>query len=118
MAKVDFKDVKIEGITNAEKVLKEGIVTIITTGKHHRFFYRYAFTDKGVWMRSKKGLFFKAREIFMSYTDIDAYKEVKYFTREGFVFFPKTGRPGNMLFFDDRDEVEIIIKKFFKKREK
>ena len=117
MAKESLRDMVIPEIPEREAVLKEGIVDTlaIVSGKRRRFSYKYALTERGVWMRSKGFLWIQPKTSFMAYADIDYYKRTKLFMTDTLMFFPKNGkRPANHILFDDMQGAIEILSRFIR----
>ena len=118
MAKEKLSDVVITEIPINETMLREGVMSTlaVVSGKRRRYAYKYVLTNKGIWMRSKKFLFFKAKTSFIAYEDILHYKNTKYFASDTIMFYPKNSkRPTNHISFDDMNEVMQILGRFIKK---
>lgn len=115
MAKNKLRDEVIEEINKDENILQEGILQVMRlyTTNRNRYPYKYVITDKGVWTRSKKFLWIKAKTVFMAYADISKFQVGKYGKVPYFVFYPANGkRPGNRVFFDNHDGAYEILSKF------
>ena len=119
MAKETLMDMVIAEIPADERVLKDGILNVlrIVSGKRRRSAFKYALTEKGVWMRNKKVLWFKPKTTFLAYADIAYYKRTKLFMTETLMFFPKSGiKPGNHIWFDDLPGAEAILSRYIECR--
>jgi len=113
----DLRGYVFSEIPSGEKILKEGILKTMSllrgSSATARMVYKYALTEKGVWMRSRGSFLSKGKTTFMSYTDLDHYEMRPYFEQPSCIFFPKGGRqPGNRIFFDDSDEVLKVLDMF------
>lgn len=118
MAKENLADAVITEIPPDEKILKEGImVTMQLYGKRYRFPYKFALTEKGVWTRSKKSLFFKPKTTFMPYSHVKYYQTGAYNSTPCCFFHPVSGRIGNRVFFDDHEGAVKILDMFLIKKE-
>ena len=115
MAKKYFRDEPIPEIPQDEAILKEGIVHTLTviSGNSRRTIFKYALTEKGVWMRNKRFLWIKPRASFLPYSDIASYKHSKHFNLDTLVFFLKNGKkPSNRIIFDDLASAEAILARY------
>ena len=102
MAKQRLIDLVIPEIPAGDKVLKEGVMRAMQLyGKRYSFSYKYSLTEKGVWMRSPKVACIAARTSHIAYADLESFQITSYAKTDSCIFYPKKGRPGNMIFFDD-----------------
>ncbi len=102
MAKEKLSEQRIVGILPEETVLKEGLMRIMRLyGNTAMTVFKYAITDKGIWTLNQKTLFVKQRAVFLPYADLDSYKTTTYGKNDCCIFYPKTGKAGNRVFFDD-----------------
>lgn len=116
--KMKFRD-RIVEIPEGEQVLLEGVLlTMRLYGNKSRYPYKYTFTDKGIWTRSKKFLFFKPKVGFLAYSDIDSYKKGKYGRNDTYIFYTKGKKSANRIFFDNVDEVDKILEQFLTRIER
>lgn len=115
MAKPTLRETPIEAITKDETVLIEGLLQTMSlySTKRYRVTFKFALTDKGIWTKSKKRLFFKSREVFVPYADIECFKVAKYMRWPCMIFYPKNGKKaGNRIFFDDTPAVLAVLKQY------
>ncbi len=115
MSKTQLIDQVIPGIPGNETILKQGIMhTMRLSGDTSRFVFKYAITDKGIWTLNQKMLFLKQKTTFLSYDDLDSYKLTKYGNNDCLIFYPKGGKAGNRVFFDDMKDAIEILKQYVK----
>ena len=121
MAKVKLIDMVIEEIPKEEMILKEGVVRTITivSGKRRSFVYKYALTDRGVWMRSNGFLWIKGKTSSIAYSDIECFKPAKLFAADSVMFFLKSGkRLRTHIVFDDMPGAIEILSRYIRYEQK
>lgn len=120
MAKESLREAKITEIPSDETILAEGILYTMSlySSNLNRYPYKYVFTNRGIWMRSKKFLWLKPKVTFLDYNDIDCYKESKYGKNTTFIFYPANGkRVGSRIFFDDLAAVTPILQQYMRQKD-
>ncbi|MDR0850436.1 MAG: hypothetical protein LBN07_03035 [Christensenellaceae bacterium] len=117
MAKENLIDMVIPEAAG-EKILKEGIMVAsnLYYKPYLKYSYKYVLTEKGVWMRNPKVLFIKPKTSYISYNDLDCFALGKYNNNDCCIFFPKKGKPGNRIFFDDFDGAVKIFDMFIARK--
>ncbi|MDR2866895.1 MAG: hypothetical protein LBV13_05815 [Methanomassiliicoccaceae archaeon] len=114
----DMKDVVI-GEANRDEIVKEGVVH--TVGMHQRLSaarpFKYAFTRKGLWTRNRKSFLVKERSVFVAFSSLECFEEIKIKDTDCCLFHPKSGRVERRFIFDDHEGVVKILNKYMKKRQ-
>ena len=114
MAKQNINDMDIPEIPKDEKILKSGAMqaSSLFYKPYIRHAYKYALTEKGVWMRSPKVLFYKPKTSYLAYGDLESFAVGSYNSIPCCYFFPKKGKIGSRIFFDDFDGAVRLFDQF------
>ncbi|MDR0850686.1 MAG: hypothetical protein LBN07_04385 [Christensenellaceae bacterium] len=96
----------------AEEVLKEGKMistSIFKNQTYTEFPYKYAITEKGIWIEEKA--LFGTKAAFLSFVDVRAYACMN----NCCILYPKKGVIPTNVYFDDFAEAIKIVEKYVPK---
>ena len=113
----DIKDMVISEIPADEKILKEGVSEAVLL--RQRFSnttpYKYAITEKGIWVRNKKSRFVQSKTVFVPFDDIKNFETIVQFRRDCCVLYPKKGLVQSGTYFDDHEGAVAILSQYLER---
>ena len=118
MAKEELKNIVIPEIPADEKILKEGAAAVKMLYYKPWLIYQYKFaiTEKGIWMRCPKVMLAKQKTSFTAFSNIAYYDLNEYDGHTWVILFLKEGDTLYRTYFDDMDGAVKVISEFLPRK--